>query len=71
VLIDPFVITGSDIQYSGLTPGNVGLWQINVKIPSAAITLPTAPTYVIVQQASVFSGGPTLGRNVQIYVKQP
>ena len=71
VFIDPYTITGSAIQYSGLTPGDVGLWQINVQVPSSAITLPTAPTYVVVFQASVPSGGNTLGRNVQIYVKQP
>jgi uncharacterized protein (TIGR03437 family) len=28
--------TFGEIQYSGLAPGYVGLWQINVKIPTDA-----------------------------------
>jgi uncharacterized protein (TIGR03437 family) len=72
VFINPEDITGSAIQYSGLTPGDVGLWQINVQIPSDANTTSTAqPSYVIVLQASVPSGGPATGRTVQIYVKHP
>jgi uncharacterized protein (TIGR03437 family) len=71
VFIDPYTITGSAVQYSGLAPSLVGVWQINVQIPSSVITLPTSPTYVIVLQASIPSGGPAIGRNVQIYVKQP
>ena len=30
--------TFGEIQYSGLAPGYVGLWQINVKIPADAPT---------------------------------
>ncbi len=71
VFIDPYTITGSAIQYSGLAPSLVGVWQINVQIPMGVFTQPSAPTYVIVVQASLPSGGPTLGRNVQIYVKLP
>jgi uncharacterized protein (TIGR03437 family) len=71
VLISPYALTGSDILYSGLAPTLVGVWQINVRIPKDVITLPNSPTYVIVLQASIYSGGPTVGRNVQIYVKQP
>ena len=71
----PFVFIGGEqvdpsaIQYSGLAPGLVGVWQINVVIPSATITLPTNPTYVFVQQGSYLSGVPADGRATQIYVK--
>jgi uncharacterized protein (TIGR03437 family) len=63
------ILTGSDVPYAGLAPTLVGVWQINVKIPSHTVTLPANPTTVIVQQASVFSGNSS--RVVQIYVKQP
>ncbi len=71
VFIDPYTITGSAIQYSGLAPSLVGVWQINVQIPMGVFTQPTAPTYVIVVQATLPSGGPALGRNVQVYVRLP
>jgi uncharacterized protein (TIGR03437 family) len=72
VFIQPETITGSAIQYSGLAPGLVGVWQINVQIPSdIPTTMPNQPTWVIVQQASALSGGPTVGRGVEIYVKHP
>jgi uncharacterized protein (TIGR03437 family) len=72
VFIFPETITGSAVQYSGLAPGLVGVWQINVQIPSdLPTTMPNQPTYVIVYQASVPSGGPTLGRGTEIYVKHP
>ncbi|HVW87620.1 MAG TPA: hypothetical protein VHB50_23190 [Bryobacteraceae bacterium] len=67
---DP-AITGSDVQYAGLAPGQVGVWQINVKIPGDIITLPNNPTYVVVFQNSVPSSDIRLGRQVQIYVRQP
>jgi uncharacterized protein (TIGR03437 family) len=72
LFIFPDDITGSAIQYSGLAPTLVGVWQINVQIPSdIPTTMPTQPTYVIAIQASIPSGGPTIGRTVQIYVKHP
>ena len=73
----PFVIIGTgivpqaNVQYFGVAPGYVGLWQLNVLIPSDTITTPTSPTQVIVDQNSVPSGGAGVGRFVQIYVKQP
>lgn len=72
----PIVVMGfqevpsANVTYSGLAPGEVGVWQINVIIPDSVITTPTNPTQVIVQQDSNFSGGAGVGRNVQIYVKQ-
>ncbi len=36
VFINATPIADADIQYSGLAPGFIGLWQINVKIPASA-----------------------------------
>jgi uncharacterized protein (TIGR03437 family) len=74
--VRPFVIVGiervpdSAVQYSGLAPGLVGVWQVNVQIPLDVITTPTNPTQVILDLNSVPSGGGGLGRPVLIYVKQ-
>ncbi len=75
VIISPSVlepiITGPDVQYAGLAPGLVGVWQVNVKIPADVITLPPNPTQVVILQNSHPSGGGALGRPVLIYVKKP
>lgn len=75
VIISPSVlepiITGPDVQYAGLAPGLVGVWQVNVKIPGDVITLPTNPVQVVILQNSHPSGGGALGRPVLIYVKKP
>ena len=71
VFIFPESVSSTGIKYAGLAPGEVGVWQINVQIPSDIITLATQPTWVIVYQDSVPSGAPTQGRGVEIYVKQP
>jgi uncharacterized protein (TIGR03437 family) len=74
--LNPTIIMGTglvpeeDIQYSGLAPGLVGVWQINIKIPDTVITTPTNPTQVVAELNSTFSGGGGLGRAVIIYVKQ-
>jgi uncharacterized protein (TIGR03437 family) len=60
----------ANIQYSGLSPALVGVWQINVLIPDSVITTPTIPTQVIAIQDNIPSGGGGLGRPVIIYVKQ-
>jgi uncharacterized protein (TIGR03437 family) len=69
VFIGYQVQTGSAIQYSGLAPTLVGVWQINVTIPSDAVTLPTSPTDVLLIYNNVASG--TASRVVEIYVRQP
>lgn len=63
-------LADSDVVYSGLAPGLVGVWQLNLTIPIDVITTPTNPTYVEVLTDSNPSGGPTLGRAVQIYVQK-
>ncbi len=71
VFISPnSVLTGSDVQYAGLAPGLVGVWQVNVKLPSTTITQAGSPTNVIILQDSVPSADVRQGRLVQIYVKQ-
>jgi len=59
----------ANIQYSGLSPALVGVWQINVLIPDSVISTATNPTQVIAIQDNVPSGGGGLGRPVIIYVK--
>jgi uncharacterized protein (TIGR03437 family) len=71
VIVGVHAQTGSDVPYAGVAPEQVGVWQVNVRIPADTITLPTAPTQVIVLQDSQPSGGAPLGRAVIIYVKQP
>jgi uncharacterized protein (TIGR03437 family) len=73
---NPMVIMGfgtvpdSNIQYSGLSPGLVGVWQLNIVIPDTVITTPTNPTQLILIVNNVPSGGAGIGRDVLIYVKQ-
>jgi uncharacterized protein (TIGR03437 family) len=63
-------LTGSDVQYAGLAPGLVGVWQVNVKLPSDTITQAGSATNVIIFQDTVPSADIRQGRLVQIYVKQ-
>jgi uncharacterized protein (TIGR03437 family) len=63
-------IPAENILYCGLAPGQVGVWQLNLRIPLTTITQPTFPVQVIILQNSVPSGGAGLGRLVEIYVKQ-
>lgn len=73
--VNPEVIMGfgpvpdANIQYSGLSPALVGVWQLNIVIPDSVITLPDNPTQVILILNNVPSGGAGIGRDVQIYVK--
>ena len=70
VLMGTAFVPDGAVKYSGLAPGLVGVWQINVEIPKTVITTPNNPTDVVLLQNSVFSGSPATGREVQIYVKQ-
>jgi uncharacterized protein (TIGR03437 family) len=72
----PVIIMGAgpvapaNIQYSGLAPSEVGVWQVNVLIPDSVISLPNFPTQVIAIINNVPSGGAGLMRGVYIHVKQ-
>ena len=70
VLMGTGPVPEGNIEYAGLAPGLVGVWQLNVRIPLNVITLPNFPTQIIILQNSVPSGGAGLGRLVEIYVKQ-
>jgi uncharacterized protein (TIGR03437 family) len=65
----PIVIMGtdfvdtSDILYSGLAPGLVGVWQINVRIPDKVA--PSAAVDVVVQLQSVPSNISSGGRRIR------
>jgi uncharacterized protein (TIGR03437 family) len=69
VIVGFDVLTSDEILYSGLAPGLVGVWQLNVTIPKDVVPSTTSPTYVEVLINGYPSGGPALGRAVQIYVK--
>ena len=70
VVIYPDVLTAAQILYSGLAPQEVGVWQLNLVIPTDIVPSATQPTYVVVLvNGSVPTGGPALGRVAQIYVK--
>jgi uncharacterized protein (TIGR03437 family) len=46
----PRVIVGTgdvEVLYSGLAPGNVGLWQINVKIPNLVAPADAVPVAIL------------------------
>jgi uncharacterized protein (TIGR03437 family) len=64
-------VPAANILYSGLAPGEVGVWQVNVLIPDSVITTPNFPTQVVAfLGTSPPSGGGGIGRSVIIYVKQ-
>ena len=65
----PNFVPSGDIQYSGLAPGLVGLWQINVKVPATAAP---GPVQVLVQLNGSASSVDALQERVvtTIYVTQ-
>ncbi len=68
VVIGTGYVDDSNITYSGLAPGLVGVWQVNVKIPdTVAPTSPTLQTPVTMQFESIFTSDPT--RRVTMWVK--
>ena len=70
VIIGTDFVADSDVQYSGLAPGLVGVWQINVKIPDKV--LPAALVRVVVVHRDVPSNNPEIPAQIQttIAVKQ-
>ena len=61
VLIGTAFVPEENIQYSGLTPTLINVWQINVKIPNDVVPGPRVP--VVVQLNSINSN---IGRNGRI-----
>ena len=61
------------IQYSGLAPGNVGLWQVNVYIADGVVPTTSQSnktSVLVIQLAGTPAGGPTLGRETDVWIKQ-
>ena len=71
IIGDPNPLPAASILYSGLAPTLVGVWQLNVIVPTDVVSIPTIPVQVLVQVDSIISGGGGLGRPVYIYVKAP
>ena len=65
----PSFLNASDVQYSGLQIGAVGMWQITAKVPANA---PPGAVQVLVGIDGFFSNIDTLGNHIQtvIYVSQ-
>jgi uncharacterized protein (TIGR03437 family) len=70
VLIGTDFVADSDVQYSGLAPGLVGVWQINVKIPDKVA--PASAVLVVVVHRDVPSNNPEIPAQIRttIAVKQ-
>ena len=69
VFIGSAFVPAGNVTYSGLAPGEVGVWQVNVKIPNTVPpTTASAPTPVIILLDSIPSGGPSFGRSVTMWV---
>ena len=63
-------VPDANVQYSGLAPGLVGVWQINVKIPNNIV--PSSSVLVVIQYQGAFSNVGKGGQRIQttICVKQ-
>ncbi|MEP7366224.1 MAG: hypothetical protein ABI972_23450 [Acidobacteriota bacterium] len=57
VVVGARIVEGADILYSGLAPGLLGVWQINLKVPD--VTAPSNQVQVIVTQNSIPSNNPS------------
>jgi uncharacterized protein (TIGR03437 family) len=56
------------LQFSGLAPGLLGVWQINIQIPPNVSV--SQPAVLFIELDSAFSAGLNLtGYNTVIYVK--
>jgi uncharacterized protein (TIGR03437 family) len=70
VIINAAFVDDADVQYSGLAPGFVGLWQINVRIPQT--TPPSDDILVVVVHKSIPSNNDRnpLGSRTTISVRE-
>ena len=69
VAIGSAFVPAGNVTYSGLAPGLVGVWQVNVTIPNTVPpTTSSAPTPVFFLYEGVPTGGPALGRPVTMWV---
>jgi uncharacterized protein (TIGR03437 family) len=64
VIINNAFVPDADITYSGLAPGLVGLWQINVKIPDSVP--PSSTITVFVQLRSINSPLPPVTTTIAV-----
>jgi len=64
VIIGTAFVPDDSIQYSGLAPGLVGVWQVNVVIPENVMATTSAdPTPVVFQVNGIASNGANAGGN--------
>ncbi len=72
VLMYQSFVPAANVQYSGLAPSLVGVWQINVLVPASAVPADKSPAQVpcVVLLNSIPSGGAILGRTTTIWVKR-
>lgn len=72
VLLFQSFVPAANVQYSGLAPSLVGVWQINVLVPPTALPadkqLAQVPCVVLLD--SIPSGGAILGRTTTVWVKR-
>jgi uncharacterized protein (TIGR03437 family) len=70
VVINPAsgFVPDQDVTYSGLAPGLVGVWQINVKIPKSVPPGSSVPIFIIYRDIPSVNTGQL---NTSIAVKQP
>ncbi len=71
VAIGAGFVPAANVTYSGLAPGLVGVWQVNVKIPNTVPpTTANAPTPVFLLLDGIPTGGPAFGRATTMWVSQ-
>jgi uncharacterized protein (TIGR03437 family) len=73
VFINSDFVPDADVQYSGLAPGYVGLWQINVKIPKNAAAAGTGgtgavPVFVLYNSLNSVQDSSGVNRSTTIWV---
>ncbi|HZO55208.1 MAG TPA: hypothetical protein VFB63_21040, partial [Bryobacteraceae bacterium] len=57
VVVGARIVEGADILYSGLAPGLLGVWQINLRVPD--VTAPSNQVQVIATLNSIPSNNPS------------